>query len=120
MKTIFVVDDNTANLVKADESLSDWYNVFTFASAQAMLDFLHNVVPDLILLDIMMPAINGFEALKRLKSDKRHSEIPVIFLSSMNDAVTESRGFEMGAIDFIAKPFSGPVLLNRLNTHLQG
>ena len=118
MKTIFVVDDNTVNLITADDTLSDWYNVFTFVSASAMFDFLNNTMPDLILLDIMMPDIDGFEALRRLRADRRYAEIPVIFLTSKNDAATEALGFEMGVIDFISKPFSGPVLLNRIKTHL--
>jgi len=118
MKTILVVDDSTVNLVTADETLSDWYNVITFASASAMFNFLSNSIPDLILLDIMMPDIDGFEALKRLRADTRYDSIPVIFLTGKNDAATEALGFEMGVIDFITKPFSGPVLLNRIKTHL--
>ena len=118
MKTIFVVDDNTVNLVAADEALSGFYNVFTFALASAMFEFINKTVPDLILLDILMPDIDGFEALKRLRADARYAEIPVIFLTSKNDAVTEALGFEMGVIDYISKPFSVPVLLNRIKTHL--
>jgi len=118
MKTIFVVDDNTVNLMTADKTLSDWYNVVTFASAPTMFEFLKNTIPDLILLDILMPDVDGFEALRRLRADKRYAAIPVIFLTSKNDATTEALGFEMGVIDFISKPFSGPVLLNRIKTHL--
>jgi len=118
MKTIFVVDDNTVNLITADETLSDYYNVITLASASTMFEFLNNTIPDLILLDIMMPDIDGFEALKRLRADMRYMDIPVIFLTSKNDAATEALGFEMGVMDFISKPFSGPVLLNRIKTHL--
>ena len=119
MKTIFVVDDNNINLVAADETLSDSYNVFTFASAMTMFEVLNDIIPDLILLDILMPDIDGFEALKRLKADMQYAQIPVIFLTSKNDANTEARGFEMGAVDFIFKPFSAPVLLNRIKAHLQ-
>jgi len=118
MKTIFVVDDNTVNLVTADKTLSDFYNVFTFASASAMFDLLKYKIPELILLDIMMPDTDGFEVLKQLKTNERYAEIPVIFLTSKNDAVTEAHGFESGVVDFISKPFSGPVLLNRIKTHL--
>jgi len=118
MKTIFVVDDNTVNLMTADKTLSDWYNVVTFASASTMFEFLNNTIPDLILLDIMMPDIDGFETLNRLRANKQYSKVPVIFLTSKNDAVTEALGFEMGVIDFVSKPFSGPVLLNRIKTHL--
>ncbi|MCL2184823.1 MAG: response regulator [Treponema sp.] len=119
MKTIFVVDDNTINLMTADNTLSDMYNVFTLACASAMFDLLNNIKPDLILLDIMMPEIDGFEALKRLKADGRYAQIPVIFMTSKNDDETKALGFEMGIIDFISKPFTDSGLHNCLKTHLQ-
>jgi len=83
-----------------------------------MFELLENVTLDLILLDIMMPEMDGFEALKLLKSNDRYIDIPVIFLTSRKDESTESLGFEMGVVDFISKPFSEPVLLNRIKTHL--
>jgi len=118
MKTIFAVDDNRINLLTAEEALSEQYNVFTLSSASLMFELFDDVMPDLILLDILMPDISGFEALKRLKADKRYASIPVIFLTSKKDADTEALGFEMGVVDFISKPFSKPVLLNRIKTHL--
>ena len=118
MKTIFIVDDNNVNLLSADEALSKYYRVFTMPSASNMFELLEDVYPDMILMDIMMPEMNGFEALKLLKSDSKRMNIPVIFLTSKNDASTESLGFEMGAVDFISKPFSQPVLLNRIKSHL--
>ncbi|MCL1823381.1 MAG: response regulator [Oscillospiraceae bacterium] len=119
MKTIFVVDDNDVNLLTAESALSKEYRVFTLASASDMFDFLKEVIPDLVLLDIVMPDMNGFEAMRQLKSDEKYMGIPVIFLTSRNDAATESLGFELGAMDFISKPFSEPVLLNRIRTHLK-
>jgi len=83
-----------------------------------MFAFLEKVVPDLILLDIEMPEMNGFEALEKLKSKEQFSEIPIMFLTGRTDADVEARGFEMGAVDFVTKPFSAPVLLNRIKTHL--
>ena len=118
MKTIFVVDDTKINLLDAEEALSENYNVFTLLSASIMFDVLENVQPDLILLDILMPDMDGFEVLEKLKSNKKYMDIPVVFLTSQNDAITEARGFKMGAVDFITKPFSKPVLLNRLEAHL--
>jgi putative two-component system response regulator len=118
MKTIFIVDDNNVNLLTARNALSKHYNLFTMSSAAIMFEMLDNVSPDLILLDIMMPEINGFEALKKLKADTRYTSIPVIFLTSKNDSATEALGFELGVIDFILKPFSPLVLLNRIKTHL--
>jgi len=118
MKKIFIVDDNSANLLMADDVLSDYYDVITFLSAPTMFELLQNIIPDLILLDIMMPEMDGFAALKLLKANPRYADIPVMFLTGKNDADTEARGFEMGVMDFIAKPFSGPVLLNRIKKHL--
>ncbi|MDR0502080.1 MAG: response regulator [Treponema sp.] len=118
MKIVFIVDDNNVNLAAADDVLSGYYRVFTLPSASDMFDLLHDIKPDLILLDILMPEMNGFETLKVLKSSSEYADIPVIFLTSRNDSVTESLGFEKGAVDFITKPFSGPVLLNRIKTHL--
>ena len=118
MKTIFVVDDNNVNLLSADEALTDDYNVFTMQSASKMFELFNHIIPDLILLDILMPEMDGFEALKLLKSNRAYMDIPVIFLTSRNDSATESLGLEMGAVDFMFKPFSRPVLLNRIKTHL--
>jgi len=118
LKTIFVVDDSDTNLSMAEAVLEDQYRVMTMPSAQKMFAFLEKVIPDLILLDIEMPEMDGFDALKKLKSDSSWIAIPVMFLTGRNDAEVEARGFEMGAIDFITKPFSAPVLLNRIKTHL--
>jgi putative two-component system response regulator len=118
MKKIFIVDDNSVNLLTAEDALSEYYEIYTLSSAALMFELLENVVPDLILLDILMPEMDGFEALKRLKSEARYMDIPVIFLTSKSDSATEALGFEMGVLDFVSKPFSVPVLLNRLKTHL--
>jgi len=119
VKTLFIVDDNIMNLLTAKEALAEDFNTITLSSAANMFEILEEVIPDLILLDILMPEINGFEALERLKSDKRYMDIPVVFLTGKTDTETESRGFEMGVIDFIGKPFSKPVLLNRIKSHLE-
>jgi len=118
MKNIFVVDDNLTNLLTAKNTLAGHYQVYTMSSAIKMLEFLKKVTPDLILLDIKMPEIDGFEALARLKSNPLYAGIPVIFLTGNTDAAIEARGFELGVIDYISKPFSPPVLLNRIKTHL--
>jgi putative two-component system response regulator len=118
MKTIFVVDDSDTNLSMAENVLEDLYSVMTLPSAMKMFALLEKVRPDLILLDIEMPEMNGFEALHRLKEHDSYAGIPVIFLTGLTDSAVEAQGFELGAVDFIAKPFSGPVLLNRIRTHL--
>jgi putative two-component system response regulator len=118
LKTIFVVDDNNVNLKTAANVLSKHYRLYPLSSASGMFELLENIRPDIILLDILMPEMDGFDALKLLKSNSRFADIPVIFLTSKDDTVTESLGFQMGVVDFISKPFSEPVLLNRIKSHL--
>ncbi|MDR0315340.1 MAG: response regulator [Treponema sp.] len=118
MKTVFVVDDSDTNLSMAEEALENHYRVMTVPSAAKMFTLLEKVKPDLILLDIEMPEINGMEALRRLKANEKYMNIPVIFLTGRTDAAVEVQGFEMGVIDFITKPFSPPVLQNRIKMHL--
>ena len=118
MKTIFVIDDSDTNLSLVETALEDQYNVITIPSAQRMFFFLKKLKPDLILLDIEMPEMNGFEALQLLKSNEEYHNIPVIFLTGRNDIDIEVNGFKIGAVDFITKPFSEAVLRNRIKTRL--
>jgi len=118
-KTIFVVDDSLSNLSLAEEALEKHYRVITLSSADKLYTTLEKLVPDLILLDIAMPDESGFDAMKKLKADKNYSEIPVIFLTALTDTFNEALGIELGAVDFITKPFSEPVLLNRVRNHIQ-
>ena len=119
METIFVVDDSDVNLVMARAALSDCYRVFTLPSAAGMFDLLEKILPDLILLDIRMPDIDGFTALERLQRDPRTAGIPVIFLTASTGVSVETRVLEAGAVDFITKPFCKPVLVRRIETHLR-
>ena len=118
-RTIFVTDDNETNLIAAREALIDHYRVMTLPSATRMFALLEKITPDLILLDIRMPDMDGFEALRRLKSNPSYAKLPVIFLTSVTDTEVEAQGFALGVVDFITKPFSTPVLLNRIKTHLE-
>jgi len=118
-KTIFIVDDVEMNLQVAEESLEKRYRVITISSAIRMFTILKRLTPDLILLDVKMPEMNGFEAMKILKANPLYSNIPVIFLTGLNDSESEAYGIELGAVDFITKPFSEPVLLNRVKHHLE-
>ena len=115
-KTIFVVDDNDTNLQAAKEALKGHYRVFTLPSGAKMFMMMEKITPDLILLDIEMPEMDGFQALSKLK--ETGFIIPVIFLTSLHDADVEVKGFQLGVVDFITKPFSAPVLINRIKSHL--
>ncbi|MCL2627297.1 MAG: response regulator [Oscillospiraceae bacterium] len=117
-KIIFVVDDNSTNLTVAEEALAEQYQVIALPSAAVMFKALEKFSPDLILLDIDMPEMNGFEAIEKLRADEKHANIPVIFLTGLNDSANEAHGINLGAVDFIMKPFSEPVLLNRIRNHL--
>jgi putative two-component system response regulator len=119
MKTIFVVDDSDINLSLAKKTLEDHYRVLTMSSAKKMFSLLEKITPDLILLDIEMPDIGGFEALLSLKSNPLYSEIPVVFLTGYTDNTIETRGYELGVADFITKPFSSLALINCVKTNLE-
>jgi putative two-component system response regulator len=118
MKTIFVVDDSDTCLSKVEEVLESQYRVMTLPSATKMFAMLEKIVPDLILLDISMPEMDGYTALRMLKNNKKTTNIPVIFLTGQADALVEARSFDLGVIDFIVKPFSALVLLTRIKMHL--
>jgi len=117
-KKIVAVDDNPENLNALKNTLKESYMVYPNPSAQDMFELLEHVMPDLILLDVEMPEMNGYEAIKKLKSDDKYRGIPVIFLTSMNDEQSEKEGMQLGAADYIHKPFVTPILLERIKTHL--
>jgi signal transduction histidine kinase len=117
-KKIIVVDDMPDNLSALRNILKEIYMVYPCPSASKMFEVLEHVQPDLILLDVEMPAMNGYEAIKKLKSVEKYCEIPVIFLTSMSDEQSEIEGLELGAVDYIRKPFVTPLLLRRIKTHL--
>ena len=115
---IVVVDDNLENLGFLRNTLKDIYEVYPCPCAAKMFDLLKHIQPDLILLDVEMPEINGYEAIKRLKSNDKYREIPVVFLTGRSDEKSEMEGLKLGAVDYIHKPFVTPLLLQRLKTHL--
>ncbi|MCL2479015.1 MAG: response regulator, partial [Treponema sp.] len=117
-KTIILVDDNLANLNQGKNILKPFYRVFPAPSSAKLFETLENIVPDLILLDIEMPEMNGYETIRKFKADPRFKDIPVIFLTSMNDEKSEMEGFDLGAVDYMTKPFSAPLLLKRIANQL--
>jgi putative two-component system response regulator len=117
-KYVILVDDNPANLKLGKNILSEKYRVATFPSAQKMFSILENNHPDIILLDIDMPRMNGYEAIKILKSKPETKDIPVIFLTARTESDSELEGLSLGAIDYIIKPFQPSLLLKRIEVHL--
>jgi putative two-component system response regulator len=115
-KKIVAVDDNVENLTALKNTLKSAYDAFPCPSAQKMFNLLEHVQPDLILLDVEMPEMNGFEAAQKLKSSDKYKEIPIIFLTSMEDEESKKKGLSIGAVDFIRKPIDAPALLQRIET----
>ena len=117
-KTIFVVDDNGTNLTIAEAMLEKEYSVITLSSAERMFAILDKIRPDLILLDIEMPGMNGYDALRLLKADGAYANIPVIFLTALAVSDIEAKIIGLGAADYIIKPFSKADLLNIVKKYL--
>jgi putative two-component system response regulator len=116
---VLVVDDTPVNLALMVELLQDDYRVRVAASGERALAIAAGPQPpDLILLDVMMPGMDGFEAMARLQASPATADIPVIFLTAKSQVEDEERGLRLGAVDFIAKPISPPVVLTRVRTHL--
>jgi response regulator RpfG family c-di-GMP phosphodiesterase/signal transduction histidine kinase len=118
-ETILVVDDSPDNLALMAGLLQDRYWVQLAGSGEEAVRVAASEPPDLILLDIHMPGIDGYEVLARLKASPPAREVPVIFLTASSDVEDERKGLELGAVDFIAKPVSPAVLLSRVGNHLQ-
>jgi putative two-component system response regulator len=117
-KKIVLVDDNITTLTLGSFTLGEKYDIFTVPSGEKLFILLRRVLPDLILLDIDMPEMSGYEVIKRLKADIVTADIPVIFLTGKNDTGSELEGLTLGAIDYISKPLSPLLLLKRIELHL--
>jgi class 3 adenylate cyclase len=115
---IILVDDNPSNLRAGKNVLSQKYEVFTAPSAAKLFEILEDIKPAMILLDIEMPEMNGYEAIGILKAREETRDIPVIFLTGKSDTEDELEGLELGAVDYITKPFQPALLLKRIEVHL--
>ena len=117
-KCIFLVDDNIVTLNVGKTILQNNYTVVTISSGEKLLEILKKVKPDLILLDIGMPGISGYDIIKEINANPETANIPVIFLTGRTELEDEVMGISLGAIDYITKPFSPPLLLKRIERHL--
>ena len=115
---IIIVDDDISNLKAAKDAIADKHDVFTVPSGAKLFLLLEKLTPDLILLDVAMPDMDGYEVMKILKSQENTASIPVIFLTAVIDPVSEVEGLNAGAIDYITKPFSSELLLKRIDVHM--
>lgn len=118
-KEILVVDDDRTNLIMAERLLSNEYQIVSVTSGEQALKFLSKRKPDLILLDINMPEMDGFEVMRNIKGNEEWEKIPVIFLTADRDTETEVECLEMGAVDFVGKPFEPEIVRNRIRRTLE-
>lgn len=118
-KTLLLVDDTPSNIQIANSILKDIYKIRIATNGEKALELAKVApAPDLILLDVMMPGMDGYEVCTRLKAEAATRDIPVIFLTGQTEIENETRGFEAGAVDYIHKPFSPAVMKARVQTHL--
>src|SRR6201997_1796818 len=118
-KTVLLVDDAPANIQVVNSILKDIYKIRIATNGAKALELAKaDPPPDLVLLDVMMPEMDGYEVCTRLKADPITREIPVIFLTGQTEVEDETRGFDVGAVDYIHKPFSPAVVKARVQTHL--
>ena len=119
-KTILIVDDEPANLSVLSQLLDHHFRVCACTSGeQALKAVLKEPRPDLVLLDVMMPEMDGYTVLEELKNDPEMKDIPVIFVTSLDDELDEQQGLRLGAVDYITKPIKPAVMLARVNAHLE-
>lgn len=116
---ILLIDDEKSNLMVLNTILSAEYTIFIAKSGQEGLSRAMMDKPDLILLDILMPEMNGFEVLKHLKESVDTNAIPVIIITGLDDEAHEEKGFQLGAVDYIRKPFKDTIIKARIKTHIQ-
>lgn len=117
-KRILIVDDSPENVSMLAETLSKYDCIVALTGENALEKAQAEPHPDLILLDIVMPGINGFEVCKRLKKDEKTENIPIVFTTGLGEVENEAKGFRLGAVDYVTKPFSPIVIRARVKTHL--
>ncbi|MEE9912702.1 MAG: response regulator [Deltaproteobacteria bacterium] len=120
MQTILIIDDEVTNISILNELLQDHYNILFAKDGKTGMKIATSTArPDLILLDIIMPNLDGYQMIKLLKSDEYTNTIPVIFITARGDELDEARGFELGAVDYITKPFKPVVVKARIKSQLE-
>ncbi|MCK4784093.1 MAG: hybrid sensor histidine kinase/response regulator, partial [Desulfobacteraceae bacterium] len=117
--TVLVVDDTETTLDILVETLGDDYELIVTMDGEDALEIIKSEPPDLILLDIMMPSMDGYEVCRQVKASAITANIPIIFVTAKSDVADETMGFDVGAVDYITKPISPPIVRARVKTHLE-
>ena len=117
-RKILIVDDDSTNLLILNETLKEGYDLFSATNGANAIETANRILPDLILLDVMMPDITGYDVCQILKSNPTTSHIPIIFISAMSEINDEAFGFSIGAVDYIVKPIRPAIVQARVKTHL--
>jgi len=118
-KTILAIDDTPENLMTLGAALEEEYEVVMATSGQEGLELVQSMRPDLILLDVMMPGMDGYETCQRIRSIPENQRIPVVFVTAMGDSGSEMKGLEMGGADYLSKPLNVPIVRQRIRNLLE-
>lgn len=117
-ENVLIVDDEARNLSLLREILKEHFKLFFATDGNKAIEIVDKGHIDIILLDVMMPNLNGYQTCQLLKGNRKHAHIPIIFVTAITDVKAEEKGFQLGAVDYITKPFSPPIVLSRVKTHL--
>jgi len=117
-KKIIIVDDNVSYLSMVRNLLKSFYEIYPAPSAEKLFTVMEKFIPDLVLLDVDMPQMSGFDAIMLMKESPRYKDIPVVFLTAKDDEPSAVKGLDLGAVDYVTKPFFGPLLLRRISNIL--
>ena len=118
-KKILIVDDEKMNIIALAHFLKQQYEIIVAVDGASAIEAAEKHIPDIILLDIIMPDMDGFDVLVKLKNSATTMQIPVIFITGLSGAIDEARGLSLGAVDYITKPFNKSIVKARIKTHLK-
>jgi len=116
---VLIIDDSEINIAIVNEAVSDEYSFYSAKDGLEGLELAMRVMPDIILLDIMMPGISGYEVCEKLKDNPLTKDIPVIFITSISESEFEEKGLSLGAIDYITKPINPAIVTLRIKNHIE-
>jgi len=117
-RKILIVDDEKLNILALAHFLKPQYDIIVTTESISALETAEKHLPDLILLDVIMPNMNGYEVIEKLKQSEKTKNIPVVFISGLNDTENEEKGIMLGAADFITKPFNKTLVKKRIETQI--